>query len=160
MSDVVCLQPAGRELPDLNKLVPSTADNDRILRVWAESYTRNPVGVALLGDSELAVTKSVPELDCSIAGPGDNLSVVGREGNGQNIVGVANKASGGGTGGKLPKAESLVPRSRESIGTVGGDNAVRHNVRVTVKRSFGVTVGALIAGQVPDDQRLIARTGQ
>jgi hypothetical protein len=92
------------------------------LRVWAESYTRNPVGVALLGDSELAVTKSVPELNCSIAGPGDNLSVVGREGNGQNIVGVANKASRGGTGGKLPKAEGLVPRSRESIGTVGGDN--------------------------------------
>jgi hypothetical protein len=92
------------------------------LRVWAESYTRNPVGVPLLGDSELAVTKSVPELDCSIAGSRDNLSVVGREGNGQNIVGVANKASGGGTGGKLPKAESLVPGSRESIGTVGGDN--------------------------------------
>jgi hypothetical protein len=65
--------------------------------------------VALLGDSELAVTKSVPQLDCSIARSGDNLSVVGREGDGQNIVGVANKASGGGTSGKLPEAECLVP---------------------------------------------------
>jgi hypothetical protein len=78
--------------------------------------------MSFLGDSKFAVTKSVPELDCSIAGSGDDLSVVGREGNGQNIVGVANKASGGGTGGKLPEAESLVPRSRECIGTVGGDN--------------------------------------
>ena len=137
--------------------------------------------MAFLGDSELAVTKSVPELDCSIARSGDDLSVVSGEGNGQNIVGVANKASGGGTGGKLPKAESLVPRGRESIGTVGGDNlksvsafisiaethwssrrtyAVRHNVRVTVERSLWVAVGALIAGQVPNNQRLIARTGQ
>jgi hypothetical protein len=78
--------------------------------------------VALLSDSELAVTESVPELDCSIARSGDDLSVVGGEGNGQNIVGVANKASGGGTGGKLPETQGLVPGSRESIGTVGGDN--------------------------------------
>jgi hypothetical protein len=106
----------------LNKLVPTTADNDGVLRVRAESYTRNPVGMSFLGDSELAVTKSVPELNCSIARSGDNLSVVGREGNGKNVVGMSNKASCGGTGGELPKAESLVPGSRESIGTVGGDN--------------------------------------
>jgi hypothetical protein len=78
--------------------------------------------MSLLSDSELAVTKSVPKLDGSIAGSGDNLSVVGRERNGQNIVGVANKSSGGGTSRKLPEAESLVPRGRESVGTVGGDN--------------------------------------
>ena len=65
--------------------------------------------MSLVGDSELAVTKSVPELDGAIAGAGDNLSVVGREGDGQNIVGVANKASGGGTGGKLPETQGLVP---------------------------------------------------
>jgi len=75
--------------------------------------------MSLLGDSELAVTKSVPELDRAIAGSGDNLSVVGREGNGENVVGVTNKASCGGTGRELPEAESLVPRSRESVSTVG-----------------------------------------
>jgi hypothetical protein len=76
----------------------------------------------LLSDSELAVTKSVPELDCSIARSGYNLSVVGRERNRENIVCVANKASCGRTGGKLPEAESLVPGSGESIGAVRGDN--------------------------------------
>ena len=70
------------EFAYLDKFVPSTADNDRILRVRAESYARDPVGVTLLGDSELTITKSVPELDCSIAGSGDNLSVVGGEGDG------------------------------------------------------------------------------
>jgi hypothetical protein len=74
--------------------------------------------MSLLGDSELAVTKGVPQLDCSVAGSRDDLSVVGGEGNRQNIVGVANKASGGGTGRKLPEAESLVPGSRQSVGSV------------------------------------------
>ena len=64
----------------LNKLVPTRADNDGVLRVRAESNARNPVGVALLSDSELAVTKSVPELNGTIARSGDNLSVIGGEG--------------------------------------------------------------------------------
>lgn len=106
----------------LNKLVPSRADNNWVLRVWAEAYARDPVGVSLLGDSELAVSKGVPELDGSVAGSGNDLSVVGGEGDGENIVGVSNKSSGGGTGGELPEAESLIPRGRESIGTVRGDN--------------------------------------
>jgi len=82
VSNVVSLQSAGGKLPDLNKLVPSTADNDRVLRVGAESNARNPVTVSLLGDRELAVTKSVPELDGAVAGAGNDLSVVGGEGYG------------------------------------------------------------------------------
>ena len=78
--------------------------------------------MSFLGDGEFAVTKSVPQLDGAIAGSGNDLSVVGGEGDGQNIVGVANKSSGGGTGGELPEAESLVPRGGKSIGTVGRDN--------------------------------------
>jgi len=158
VSDVIGLDSARRKLPDLDKLVPSRADNNWVLRVWAESYARDPIGVSLLGDSELAITKSVPELDGSVAGSGNDLSVVGGEGDGENIVGVSNESSGGGTGGELPKAESLVPRGRESIGTVRGDNAVGNDVRVTVKRSLWVTVRGIVAGQVPDDQGLVAGT--
>jgi hypothetical protein len=65
--------------------------------------------VALLGDGELAVTKGVPELDGAVAGSGDNLSVVGGEGDGEDVVVVSDEASGGSSGGKLPEAESLVP---------------------------------------------------
>ena len=111
-----------KKIAHLDQLVPATADNDRILGVWAESHTRDPVAVSLLSDGKLAVTESVPELNGSIARSGDNLSVVGRKGNGKNIVGVSNEASCGGTGGKLPKAESLVPGGRESIGSVRGDD--------------------------------------
>lgn len=55
--------------------------------------------MTLLGDGELAVTKSVPQLDGAIAGARNDLSVVGGEGDGENIVGVSNKSAGGGSGG-------------------------------------------------------------
>ena len=65
--------------------------------------------MSLLVNGELAVTKGVPELDGAIAGSGDNLSVVGGERNRENIVGVSYESAGGGTGGKLPETESLIP---------------------------------------------------
>jgi len=78
--------------------------------------------VALLSNRELAVAKSIPELDAAVARSGDDLSVIGGEGNGKNVIGVSNETAGGSSSGKLPKAESLVPRGGKSIGTVGGDN--------------------------------------
>lgn len=65
--------------------------------------------MTLLSDGELAVAESVPELDGSVARSRDNLSVVCREGNRENIIGVANESTGGGTGGELPETEGLVP---------------------------------------------------
>ena len=65
----------------LNELVPSRRDDDRILWIGAEANTRDPVGVPFFGDGKFAVTKSVPQLDRTIARSGDNLSVIGGEGN-------------------------------------------------------------------------------
>lgn len=65
--------------------------------------------MSLVGDGELAVTEGVPELDGAISGSRDDLSVVGREGNGEDVVGVSDESAGGGTGSKLPETESLVP---------------------------------------------------
>lgn len=78
--------------------------------------------MALVGDGELAVAEGVPKLDCAVTGTGDDLAVVGGEGDGEDIVGVANKSSGGVAGGELPEAESLVPRGGKSVGAVRGDN--------------------------------------
>ena len=78
--------------------------------------------MALVGDGELAVTKGVPQLDGAVTGIGNDLTVVGGEGDGENVVGVADKGTGGVTGGQLPEAERLVPGGRQSVGTVGGDH--------------------------------------
>jgi hypothetical protein len=55
--------------------------------------------VALLGDCVLAVSKGVPELDRSVSRSRDDLPVVRREGNGENVVGVSNETAGSDAGG-------------------------------------------------------------
>lgn len=53
--------------------------------------------MALVLDLELALAEGVPELDGLVAGAGDDLSVVGAEGDGEDVLGVANEALGGET---------------------------------------------------------------
>lgn len=106
----------------LDELVPTRGDNDGVLGVGAESHAGNPLSVALVGDGVLAVAEGVPELDCAVAGTGNDLSVVGGEGDGEDVVGVANEAAGGGAGSELPQAESLVPRGGQGVGAIGRDD--------------------------------------
>ena len=75
--------------------------------------------MTLVGDGVLAVTEGVPELDRPVTGTGNDLSVVGRERDGKNIVGVADESPGGDTSRELPETESLVPGRRKSVCTVG-----------------------------------------
>lgn len=75
--------------------------------------------MALVGDGVFAVTEGVPELDGAVARPGNDLTVVGGEGDGEDVVGVADEAAGGYTSGELPEAEGLVPGGGEGVGTVG-----------------------------------------
>lgn len=118
----------------LDKLVPAGGDDDGVLGVGGEPDARDPFGVALVGDGELAVTECVPELDCAVSRAGNNLAVVGGEGDGEDVVGVANEPAGGGAGRKLPEAQGLVPRGGEGIGTIRGDNL--HSVSAIVQFSY------------------------
>lgn len=106
----------------LDELVPAGGDNDGVLGVGAEAHAGNPLGVALVGDGELAVAEGVPQLDGAVTGTGDDLAVVGGERDGENIVGVADEGAGGVAAGQLPEAERLVPGGGQSVGTVGGDH--------------------------------------
>lgn len=106
----------------LDELVPAGGDNDGILGVGREADAGNPLGVALVGDSVLAVTESVPQLDGAVARAGDDLTVVGGERDGQDVVSVADEATSGGARGELPESQGLVPRGRQGIGTVGGND--------------------------------------
>ena len=78
--------------------------------------------MSLLLYREFAVSQGVPQLDGAVTGSGDDLTVVGGERDGENVVGVADKSAGGVTGGQLPQAEGLVPGGGQSVGTVGGDH--------------------------------------
>lgn len=78
--------------------------------------------MTLVGDGKFAVAQRVPQLDRAIARARNDLTVVGGEGDGEDIVGVADEAAGRHTRSELPQAESLVPGGGESVGTVGGDD--------------------------------------
>ena len=74
--------------------------------------------MALVGDGVLAVTEGVPQLDGAVTGTGDDLTVVGGEADGQDVVVVADETAGGLAGGELPQTESLVPGRGQGVGAV------------------------------------------
>ena len=106
----------------LDKLIPPSAHDDRVLGIGAESHARNPLGMTLFGNGKLAVAQGVPQLDGTIARARDDLTVVGGEGDGEDIVGVADEAAGRHSSGEFPQSESLIPRGGQSVGTVGGND--------------------------------------
>lgn len=103
--------------------------------------------MALLLDVELALAEGVPELDGAVTRSRNNLPVVGREGDGEDVRGVANEATGGESGVEVPEAEGLVPGGGQSELAVGGDDNVRDEAVVTVEDALGVAVGRLGKGR-------------
>ena len=65
--------------------------------------------MTFVGNGEFAVAQSVPELDSTIPGARDNLAIVRGEGDGEDIVGVADEAAGCHTSSELPQSKCFVP---------------------------------------------------
>jgi len=55
------------KIPDLNKLIPTSGDNNWVLNVGGESNTADPLGVSLLINGVLALSKGVPQLDSLVS---------------------------------------------------------------------------------------------
>ena len=88
--------------------------------------------MSLVLDVELALSERVPELDGSVSGSRNDLSVVGRERDREDVGGVSDESSGGESRVEVPKSEGVVPRRRESELAVGRDHNVRDEVVVSV----------------------------
>lgn len=112
--------------------------------------------MAIVLDVVFALAESVPELDCPVARAGDNLTVVGREADGEDIGGVANKAAGGVASVEVPQAQRVVPRGGEGELAVRGNDNIRYEVVVPVKDALRVAILDLVAaGELPNDDRLV-----
>ena len=96
--------------------------------------------MTLVGNGELAVAQSVPELDCTIPRARYDLAIVRGEGDGEDVVGVADEAARRHTRSKLPQTECFVPRGGESIGTVRGDDLEEQCISKRI-RSHGYRAG-------------------
>ena len=164
----VGLQLAGLQVPHLDKAIPTGGHNQRVGGGRGEAHAGHPLGVTLVGDGELALSKSVPQLDGLVAGARNDLAVVLGKGNGKHILGVADEAAGGLTLLNVPQTESTVPGARERELTVRGDHDVRDVMGVALERAAGGTIadniGAVnvvsLLGEVPDDDGAIARGRQ
>jgi hypothetical protein len=133
------------QIPDLDELVPTTRNDDRVGRVGGETDTRDPFGVTIFGDVVLALTQGVPELDRLITRTRDDLTVISREADRQNIVGVTDETTSGGTVVQVPETEGLIPRGGQSELTVRRDSKIFNEVGVTNKRLTGDTVVQFIS---------------
>lgn len=140
----------------LDDLVPASGNDDGVGGVGGEADAGDPLGVTILLDGELALTEGVPELDGLVTGSRDDLTVISREGNREDIVGVTDEATGGQTSVEVPKTEGLIPGSGQGKLTIGRDDNILDGRVVSVKGLLGDTeVTLVIADQVPDDDGLV-----
>lgn len=134
----------------------------------------SPLGVAVLDNVKLALSKGVPELDGSVSGGRDNLTVVSRERDAalphqrssskcsrssknsrENVASVADKLLGCQTSVKVPQPKGVVPRGRKSKLAVGRDGNIGHEVVVTVEDFLGETVQVVLSGELPSNDSLV-----
>lgn len=125
------LKSHGLIVPNLDGLIPRSANNDGSLGVLEELNAGDPVGVGALLDGELALTNSVPDLEVLVSTTASNLSVVRGESDGEDVSGVADESLDCLTLLQVPEAESTVPRSRENVSAVLREGEVAYEVRVT-----------------------------
>ena len=144
----------GRGGPDLDDVVPASRHEVRGASDRREANAGDPVVVAALGAGVLALTHGVPQLDGAVTRAGDDLTVVLREGNRQDILGVASEAGLALAGGDLPETKGVVPRRGQGELSISADNDVGDEVVVATKGTASIAEVTLLAGQGPHDDGL------
>jgi len=148
------------QVPHFDGVVPTAANDDWVLRSWAELDGGDPLVVAVLALlAPLELAQSIPQLDRLVAARRDDLSVIGGEGNTQYVMLVSDESGRGDASFDVPEAEGLVPRSGDSELTARGHDDVGDEVVVALESSHWESIGAGVLGEVPDDERLVARGG-
>jgi hypothetical protein len=97
------------ELRYLDNSVPAGGDDKRVGNVRGELHAADPLGVGVgAADGGLALSESVPQLQGAVAGSRDDLSVVGRESDREDILLVTNEALGGGSALQVPESQGAI----------------------------------------------------
>jgi len=94
VTNVVGLQLAVLQRPDLDHLVPSAGNDDWVLVVGGEPDAGHPIVVGILLDGVLALGEGVPQLDGPVPGSRHDLPVVSRESDAEDLFGVALEPAG------------------------------------------------------------------
>jgi len=98
---------AVRQVPYLDHTIPSSRDDDRVLR--RESNTADPFSVSLILNGVLALSEGIPEFDSLVSRSRNDLSVISGESNAQNILSVSNESSSSEARVEIPESKGSVP---------------------------------------------------
>ena len=153
------------QAPHLHNLIVTAGNNAGGFGGGDEAHTAHPIVVALLVESVLAFTESVPQLDAAIATAGHDQTVIRGEAHRKNVLAVTNQGLFAFASGQVPETDGVIPGGRESVLTVEGNANVLHDVRMTMEGSQGSTVGQNERGifnrftgtELPNHTGLVAR---
>jgi hypothetical protein len=73
---------------------------------------------------------------------------------------VANETTGSNAGIQIPQTQGFIPGCRQRKLTIRGDGNVLYKVVVAFQSTLGDGIVGIVAGDVPNDNGLIARGGQ
>ncbi|KAF0730094.1 hypothetical protein Ae201684_012390 [Aphanomyces euteiches] len=158
VAEQVVAELAVGQVPHLDDAVPTSRDNQRVGGRRREADARDPFGVAVFGDGVLAFTQGVPQLDRAIAGAGNDLTVVSRKSDRQDILRVSNEAAGGDAGVQVPQTEGTIPRAGQGELTIRRDDNIFDEVGVAgqTAASIAVVFRVGVVGKLPDKDGLVA----
>jgi hypothetical protein len=160
VTNQVVLDLAVAKAPHLHELVPSARNDDGGLSVGAEADAADPLSVTSLLKGVLALTENVPQLDGLVTGSRDNLAVVRGEGNGENILLVANETAGGGSSVDIPQTEHAIPRAGQGELSIGGHGDILDEVSVSSQGALGLVLSVLAVRDVPGQDGLVTGSGE
>jgi hypothetical protein len=150
------LEVSGR--PDLDGLVVRGSHEQRGVSGGGVPDGGDPVRVGII-NGELALADGVVEADGAVTAGGEDLPVVGGEGDGEDVLLGAEEGAAAVTGGEVVQAARTVPRGGDGVLAVKGELDVRHKVLVAGQALDGESNGLLLAGEVPGDDSLVTGTG-
>jgi len=125
-------------IPDLDGLIPRGSDAESGLASVVETDDGNGIGMLVLVDGELALGTGVPDLDVSIEGSSDDLSVISGKSDGKDVSLVTDELGDGAAGLDVPETDGTVPRGGESETGVTGKLDLGDEVRVTSHHFLGL----------------------
>jgi len=99
----------GRDVPNHDSLVPTARDEKWGLGGRRETHAGDPIGVLIFSESVFALTKSVPQLDGLVTGSRNDLTIVLRECDREDILLVTVEDADGVASIEIPETKSLVP---------------------------------------------------
>lgn len=149
-------------VPDLDHLVPTTRDDQRVNMIRGETHSRDPLSVAKVGatragDGELTleIAADVPNLHSLVARPRNDEAIIRREGARHDVIGVSNEGSGGLASLQIPQTHGLVPGGSKTELAIAGEGNITDEVIVTTESSLGDAKALTVGREVPDECGLV-----